>query len=45
LNDAKLDVYVKLKNDEEFFTFIEDLKLMEIDDDKEEALKKLPNCS
>jgi hypothetical protein len=45
LNDAKLDVYVKLKNDEEFFTFTEDLELIELNADMQGAFKKLPNCS
>lgn len=45
VNDSKLDVYVKLKDDEEFFIFTEGLKLMEINDGMQGAFKKLRNCS
>lgn len=44
LNDSKLDVYVKLKDNEEFFTFTEGLALIDIEDDMQGALKNIPNC-
>lgn len=41
INDSKLNIYVKLEKDEEFFIFTEDLELV----DMSGALEKIPSCS
>jgi len=41
INDSKLNMYVKLEKDEEFFIFTEDLELV----DMSGALEKIPSCS
>ena len=41
INDSKLNIYVKLEKDEEFFIFTQDLELV----DMSGALEKIPSCS
>lgn len=40
INDSKLNIYVKLEKDEEFFIFTQDLALV----DMSGALEKIPSC-
>lgn len=45
INDSNLDLFVKLKDDEEFFVFIEDLNLADMTSGAEDILANIPNCS
>jgi len=42
--NALLNIYIKLKDDEDFFVFIQDMDLTTLDNGDQDAFDKIPHC-